>query len=153
MDSLALFLISHETQQSLRSMRFRPQGTLPSHVNSTSTKLGRVPLKYGRCLFPFSKQSQPPSHCDLKPNRSPASGTPYPKVTGLDCQVPSPWSTPRRLALLTQEHQCRISVRTEGILLHRFFRGSGAQKNTPKRHAIPAFARFSPLRYSPGFDS
>ena len=81
--------------------------------------------------YVFSKQSGPPSHCDLKLSLRPASGTPNTEDTGLICRVPSPRSTPTRLGLLTQEHLCRFLVRLNGILLRRLFLGSRAQLNTP----------------------
>jgi hypothetical protein len=54
-----------------------------------------------------------------------------PRVTGLVCRVPSPWSDPRRLGLLTQGHLCRFLARSPRILPGTLFTGSRDQPNRP----------------------
>ena len=59
----------------------------------------------------FSKQSQPPGHCDplgLPPRgRSPTAGAPSPEVTVLVCRVPSPEFSPAPEDTLLA-HLCRF---------------------------------------------
>ena len=101
--------------------------------------------------YVFIKQSEPPSHCDLrfpKDRRHPFSrsyGASLPSSLGR--------ITPTRLGLLTQGHLCQFSVRSPWTTPMHFSRAPGLSRTPLNWGAHHAFIPFSPLRHSGDFSA